>query len=85
MLNTAAAQQLDASIQNESVQGYVARVGIDAAKTYYKNEFIAKALELASLISEIDGDFDDEAISDLISKSQFLAIRANRYVECVGS
>jgi hypothetical protein len=68
-------------LQNESSREYVERVGFNAAETHYRSEFIQKAKDFINLFSEIEGNFDTQAIEELICKAQFLAIRGNAYAE----
>jgi hypothetical protein len=60
-------------------QHFIKRLGADAARDYYKSEFVHKVADFVRLFNEIDGEYSLDAVAELAIKVQFLAIRADAY------
>ncbi len=75
------ARKINEANQNETVQQFADRVGVNVAESHYRSEFIKKAEDFVNLYHEVEGTVDAQAIEELISLAQFLAIRGDAYAE----
>lgn len=80
LTSTEAHKQSD-EMQNESMNEYIERAGLNVAESHYRSEFLQKAKDFVDLFHEAEAIFDAQTIEELICKAQFLAIRGDAYAE----